>query len=222
MHSEVLDKLKEAVLQYDSKEAVIWAENALKEGIDPVQALNALTEAILAVGAGFGRGELFLPDLVGAARAMEGAMPLLQQAILQSGKVPETSGTVVIGTVFGDVHNIGKAMVATLLVAAGFTVHDLGINVTAEAFLEATRAYKPDILAMSALLTTTAREQQRVIDALRSENLRDKVKVMVGGGAITQEFADKVGADGYGATAFEAVELAKRLVVRLGELEPFR
>src|SRR4030067_401427 len=106
MPSEVLDKLKESVLQYDSKKAVIWAEKALKEGIDPVQALNALTEAILVVGAGFGRGELFLPDLVGAARAMEGAMPLLQEAILQSGKVPETSGTVVIGTLFGVAHTI--------------------------------------------------------------------------------------------------------------------
>jgi methanogenic corrinoid protein MtbC1 len=216
MPSESLDKLKEAILEYDTKEAIFWVERALNEGIDPLLALNALTEAILVVGEGFGRGELFLPDLVGAANAMQGAMPLLQEAILQSGRAPVTSGTVVIGTVFGDIHSIGKGMVSTLLVAAGFTVHDLGINVTAEAFVEATRAYKPDILAMSALLTTTAREQQRVIETLRAEDLKDKVKVIVGGGAITQEFADKVGADGYGATAFEAVELAKRLVVKHG------
>jgi len=121
-------------------------------------------------------------------------------------------GTVVIGTVYGDIHNIGKNMVASLLTAEGFSVHDLGINVTAEQFMEAIRKYKANILAMSALLTTTAIEQRKVIETLRKEGMRERLKVMVGGGAITQDFADSIGADGYAPTAPGAAKLARRLI----------
>jgi len=214
MSAGVLESLKEAVMHYDKERAASWAKKALDEGIDPLKAADALTEAAGEIGAGFSRGDLFLPDLVGAAEAMQSAMPLIQEAIKRAGKVRGTLGTVVIGTVFGDIHSIGKDMVSTLLAAGGFTIHDLGISVSAEAFLEAVKTYEPDILAMSALLTTTASEQRKVIGSLQKENLGDRVKVMVGGGAVTEEFAREIGADGYGATAADAVELAKRLIDR--------
>jgi len=121
-------------------------------------------------------------------------------------------GTVIAGTVFGDIHSIGKTMVCTLLTAEGFEVHDLGVNIKAEEFLEATKKYNADILAMSALMTMTASEQKKVIEYLKKEGLRDKIKIMVGGGAITEEFAKDVGADGYDPTAPGAVKLARRLI----------
>ena len=211
MKAEVLENLRKAVMDYDVKGAATLAKKALEEGIDPLKAADILTEAVGEIGEGYGQGELFLPDLVGAADAMQSAMPLIEEAIKQAGKVQKTLGTVVIGTVFGDIHSIGKTMVSTLLTAGGFKVHDLGINVSAEAFLEAVKRYKVNILAMSALLTTTAPEQKKVIETLRKEGLKDKVMVMVGGGAITEEFSQEIAADGYGATASDAVELAKKL-----------
>ena len=211
MKAEVLENLRKAVMDYDVKGAAILAKKALEEGIDPLKAADTLTEAVGEIGAGYGRGDLFLPDLVGAADAMQSAMPIIEEGIKQAGKVQKTLGTVVIGTVFGDIHSIGKTMVSTLLTAGGFKIHDLGINVSAEAFLEAVKRYKVNILAMSALLTTTAPEQKKVIETLRKEGLKDKVMVMVGGGAITEEFSQEIAADGYGATASDAVELAKKL-----------
>ena len=166
-----------------------------------------MTEAIKQVDDGFGRGELWLPDLIGAADAMSSATPIIEEEIKRIGGRRESLGTVVIGTVYGNIHTIGKTMVATLLTAEGFVVNDLGVNVTAEEFMEGVKKYKPDILAMSAFLTTTAPEQKKVIKPLKKEGLRNKVKTMVGGEAITQEFADSLEADGYDPTAPEAVEL---------------
>ncbi|MFW6056774.1 MAG: cobalamin-dependent protein, partial [Chloroflexota bacterium] len=157
-------------------------------------------------------GDMFLPDLVGAADAMTAATPVIEEEIKRTGAERQSTGTVVIGTVYGDIHTIGKTMVATLLQAEGFTVYDAGINVTAEQFVESVRTQKPDILAMSALMTMTAPEQRKVIETLQSEGLRDSVKIMVGGGAITQEFADTIGADGYDPTAPGAAKLARKLV----------
>ena len=128
------------------------------------------------------------------------------------GSERESLGTIVIGTVYGDIHTIGKTMVATMLTAEGFTVHDAGINVTAEQFIEGIKKHGADILAMSALLTTTAQEQRKVIEVLKKEGLREKVKIMVGGGAITQEFASGIGADGYDPTAPGAAKLARELI----------
>lgn len=210
---EIIENLGKAVLEYDKALSEHWARRAVEAKIDPVEALGALTRAIRQVGDGFGRGELWLPDLVGAASAMQGAMPILEEQLRKEGKTPESLGLVIIGTVFGDIHNIGKNMVATLLIAAGFKVIDLGINVEAEQFVAAVKEHSPKILALSALLTTTASEQGKAINTLIEGGLKDKVKVMVGGGAITQEFAEKIGADGFAPTAPKAVELAKRLVV---------
>jgi len=212
MSSEILNRLQKAILDYDEAEAASCARKIVEEQIDPVEALNAMTTAIRQVGDGFGKGELFLPDLIGAADAMSAATPILEEEIGRSGATRESLGTVVIGTVYGDIHTIGKTMVATLLMAEGFHVEDLGINVTAEGFIEGIKKHNADILAMSALLTTTAPEQRKVIDSLKKEGLMDKVKVIVGGGAITQEFADSIGADGYDPTAPGSVKLARKLI----------
>jgi len=212
MALETLENLKRAVVEYDTEAAASWARKIVEEKVDPIKALDALTETIKQVGDRFGRGELWLPDLVGAADAMQAAMPIIEEELKRTGAKRETMGTVVAGTVFGDIHSIGKSMVCTLLVAGGFEVHDLGVNIKAEEFLEAMEKYQADILAMSALLTTTAAEQKKVIDTLKEKGIRKKVKVMVGGGAITADFAQSIGADGYDPTAPGAVELAKRLV----------
>lgn len=209
---EFLENLKKAVEEYDADGAASWARKAIEAKIDPIEAVDALTEAVRGIGNAFGRGELWLPDLFGAAEAMKSAMPILEEEIKRRGVMRESLGTVVIGTVFGDIHDIGKTMVATVLMAEGFSVYDLGINVTTEQFLGAVKEYRPNILAMSSLLTTSALEQKKVIEILGKEGLRDKVKVMVGGGAITEEFAKKIGADGYEATAPGAAKLAKRLI----------
>ena len=214
MALETLENLKRAVVEYDTEAAASWARKIVEEKVDPIKALDALTETIKQVGDRFGRGELWLPDLVGAADAMQAAMPIIEEELKRTGAKRETLGTVVAGTVFGDIHSIGKSMVCTLLVAGGFEVHDLGVNIKAEEFLEAIEKYQADILAMSALLTMTAPEQRKVIDTLKERGIREQVKVMIGGGAITTDFAESIGADGYDPTAPGAVELAKRLIGR--------
>lgn len=212
MALEVIENLKRAVTNYDTEGAAIWARKVVTEGVAPVKAMGALTEAIRQVGDRFGQGELWLPDLVGAADAMQAAMPIIEAELKKVGAKRESLGVIVVGTVFGDIHDIGKAMVCTLLTAGGFEVHDLGVNIRAEEFLGAVDRFEADILALSALLTMTASEQRKIIEALKERGIRGKVKVMVGGGAITQEFADEIGADGYDPTAPGAVTLAKRLL----------
>jgi corrinoid protein of di/trimethylamine methyltransferase len=209
---EILENLKKTIAEYDTERAADLARKAVAENIDPVEAVDALITAIREVGDGFGRGELWLPDLMGAAEAMQSAMPILEEEITRKGLKRESAGIVVIGTVYGDIHDIGKTMVGTLLTAAGFSVYDIGVNKTIAEFLAAVKKHKPNILAMSALLTMTAPEQQKIIETLKEEGLRDKVKIMVGGGAITQEFASEIKADGYDATAPGAVDLARKLL----------
>jgi len=219
LSNEIFVKLKKAITEYDSEMATSLAKKAVEEKVDPIKALDAMTEAIRQVGDGFGRGELWLPDLVGAADAMSSAIPIIEEEIKRTGAKRESLGTIVAGTVFGDIHSIGKTMVCTLLVAEGFKVHDLGVNIKAEQFLDAIKKYNPDILAMSALMTMTAPEQRKVIKSLEKEGLRDKIKIMVGGGAITEEFTKDIGADGYDPTAPGAVRLARELVGKQGEIK---
>jgi len=212
LSNEILEELEKAIKEYDNEKAASLAKKAVEKKIDPIKALDAMTVAIREIGDGFGRGELWLPDLVGAADAMSSAMPVIEEEIKRTGAKRKSLGTIVAGTVFGDIHSIGKTMVCTLLTAEGFKVHDLGVNIKAEQFLEAIKEYDADILAMSALMTMTAPEQKKVIEYLRKEGLRDKVKIMVGGGAITEEFAKDIGADGYDPTAPGAAKLAKSLL----------
>ena len=212
MTNEIIENLEEAILKYNNVQAEHWARKAVEVKIDPVAALEALTRAVRQVGDGYGRGELWLPELVGAASAMQSAMPIIEEELKKEGVIRKSLGLIIIGTVFGDIHSIGEKMVATLLLAGGFEVLDLGVNVKAEQFIAAVKEHSPKILALSALMTTTAPEQGKVINILTEDGLRDKVKIMVGGGAITQEFADKIGADGFAPTAPKAAELAKRLI----------
>lgn len=216
-HAEILEELKRAVVEYDAEGAVSWAREAVKEGVDPVQAAEALIRGIRQVDDGFVRGTLSLPDVIGAAEALQSALPITQEDLKRKGKELKTLGTVVIGTVYGDIHSIGKAVVSVLLSAGGFRVIDLGVNVGAGQFIEAIKEYRPEILAMSALMTTTAPEQAKIIAALEDRDLRDKVKIMVGGGAITEEIAQRIGADGYEATAREVVGLARELMAEKRE-----
>lgn len=212
MGNELFEKLQKAIKTYDAVAAENLTKEAMQAKMNPVEVLDALTEAIREVGEGFGKGELFLPELVGAADAMQKATPILEAEIKKSGAERESAGRVVIGSVYGDMHNIGKTMVCTLLTADGFEVIDLGINVETRQFITAVKEHKANIVAMSALLTTTAQEQKNVIEALKAEGLRDSVKIMVGGGAISEGFADSIGADGYDPTAPGAVDLARKFV----------
>jgi len=213
---EVLENLRKAVFEYNNSLALESAQKSVELSINPLEALDAMTVAIREIGDAFGRGDLWLPDLVGASDAMQSAVPILEKEIKKRGESRESLGVIVAGTVFGDIHSIGKTMVATLLTAAGFEVYDLGVNINAKGFVEAIKKYKANLLVMSALMTTTCVEQEKVVQALQSEGLREKVKVMVGGAAVTEEFAETIGADGYDPTAPGAVELAKTLVGREG------
>jgi methanogenic corrinoid protein MtbC1 len=212
MSNTVLRDLKRAILTYNKDLALELAKKIRLEKTDPLAALDVMTEAIREIGEGFGKGDLYLPDLVGGSSAMLNAMPIIEEEIKRSGKDKREIVTVVVGTVYGDIHSIGKTMVSTLLIAGGFTVYDIGVNIKPDAFVDAVKKYNADILAMSALMTMTAPQQKKTIEALTGEGLRDKVKVIVGGSAISQEFADSIGADGYESTAPGAVELAKNMI----------
>ena len=212
MASETLEGLKRAITEYDAQAAARYAQQAVTEAVDPVEAFAAMTAVIKEIGDRFEAGECWLPDLIGASTAMQAATPILEAELMRTGGEKESLGTVVAGTVKGDIHSIGIEMVCTLLLAAGFDVHNLGIDVQAQKFVDAVKEKKADIVALSALLTVTSAEDKKVIDLLVDQGLRKQVKVMVGGGAITSDFAEKIGADGYEATAPGAVELAKRFV----------
>lgn len=212
MNEEILENLKKAVTEFDAEGGEKWAKKAVEKGVDPIEAADALTQGIRQIGEGFGKGEYFLPDLVMAGEAMKRALPPLEEAIKKAGKKREALATFVIGTVAGDIHDIGKTIVITLFQAEGFNIVDLGVDLPAEKFVEAVKEHKPDVLGLSALMTMTMFEQMKVIEALKGAGIRDDVKVMVGGGAITPDFAQMIGADGYAANGPEAVEEAKKLL----------
>ena len=216
MADEQYDRLRRAIVEYDNEAAADAAKAVVEEGLDPLEALHVMTESIRDIGDKFGKGELYLPDLVGASGVMLSAMPIIDEELQKRGKQRTGLGTVVAGTVYGDIHTIGKTMVATLLMAAGFSVYDIGDNIQPGTFVDAVMNQSADILCMSALMTMTAPEQRKTIEALKEKGIREKVKVMVGGSAITQEFADSIGADGYDPIAPGAVDLAKRLMASRG------
>jgi methanogenic corrinoid protein MtbC1 len=211
-HMEALDALEAAVADGDDRAAQDWAQKACGLGIDPQKALEALSGGMRQVDRRYSHDEIELPDVVAAAFAMKSAIPVMEQGM--SGRAPRAKslGAVAIGTVRGDIHDIGKTMVAMSLRARGFSVLDLGVDVPAEGFVRAVRETHPDILALSALTTTTAPEAAGVIQALDAEGLRRGVKVIMGGGAVSPEYAQRAGADGFGFNARKAVEQAWRLV----------
>ena len=212
MTTEVLKDLERAILEYNGESAVSVAKKVVEEGIDVNTALETVTNAIRQIGDGFGREELWLPELVAASDVMLKVIAILEETAKKSGQPRKGPGNVVIGTVLGDIHTTGKDMVGALLTAAGFIVRDLGVNVTSEQFLDALKEHNADVLAMSALMTTTMTRMKDVIDDIKEAGLRDQVKVMIGGAAITEEYAKDIGADGFDPTAPGAVQLAKRLL----------
>lgn len=208
---ENLHVLYEAILQGKMDEAVTVTTTALQEGMTPKVLIDDyMTPAMEEVGRRFERQEAFVPELLMAGRAMKGALEVLKPAM--QGQATSYLGRVVIGTVKGDLHDIGKNLVASMLEGCGFEVINLGTDVSAEKFVESVRDNQVDILGISALLTTTMSYMKEVIDALKSAGLRNKVKVMVGGAPVTEQFARQIGADGYSENANAAVVMAKALL----------
>ncbi len=212
MGDQILENLTSAILDFDGDGAESWARQALEQGADPVQALEAATNAVREIGRQYEEGNYFLPELVAGASALQRVTPIIEAEIKKQGSQRAAAGKVVVGTVFGDIHSIGKTMVATMLAAEGFDVMDLGVNVPAEEFVKAVKEFQPDIVAMSALMTMTMQEQKKVIAELQKAGLREGVKVMVGGSAINEDFARIIGADGYNPTAPGAAHLARAWV----------
>ncbi|MGA2528750.1 MAG: corrinoid protein [Acidimicrobiales bacterium] len=207
-----LQPLIDAVIAGNANGAKALAEAALAEDVAPATIVNeGLIAAMGVVGERFGRGEIYVPEMLLSARAMTTALAILEP--LMSKSDVGSRGTVVIGTVKGDVHDIGKNIVAIMLKGSGFTVHDLGVDVPAERFVEAIKEHQPDVVGLSALLTTTMPGMRSVMDALVAAGVRDEVKVLVGGAPVTEEFALSIGADGYGKDAGEAAERAKQLIL---------
>jgi len=211
--AEIIEGLKKAVLNYDVEAAAELAKKVVDAGIDPVKAIEeGLAAGIREVGEKFGRKEIFLPELIMAAETMNSGLKVLEPEIKKRKTERKSMGKVLIGTVAGDIHDIGKTIVAAMLTANGFEVIDLGVDVPTETFVEKVKEHQPQILALSALLTTSMPMQKEVIEALEKAGLRDKVKVMIGGAPTSREWAKEIGAEGYGANAAEAVEIAKKLV----------
>lgn len=210
-----IEQVREAVIDGDARGTVAHIEAALAEGADPELILrDGLIAGMREVGQLYESGEYFVPEMLISARAMSAALVVLRPRLASEGV--ESSGKVVIGTVHGDLHDIGKSLVVMMLEGAGFDVVDLGIDVPPERFVEAVRAEVPQVVALSALLTTTMMNMGKVIEALDAAGVRDQVKVMIGGAPISQSFADQIGADGYSADAAGASALAGRLVSDLG------
>jgi len=206
-----LKELYEAVVRGDAKTTQTLTQQALAEGIDPLKLVNDnLVPAMDEVGRRFESNEYFVPELLISARAMKGALELIRPLLAARGDEP--IGRVAIGTVKGDLHDIGKNLVASLLEGGGFEVFDLGVNVPPEKFIASINEKKANIVAMSALLTTTMPAMKTTIEALKQAGVRDKVKVLIGGAPITQKYADDIGADGYSENAVGAVALAKKSV----------
>ena len=210
-HEEILKGLYEETLVGNKPAVCDLTNQGLAEGLAPESMLfDALIPSLEEVGARFERGDYFVPEMLIAARAMQGALDILRPLLAETGAKP--IGTFVMGTVKGDVHDIGKNLVNIMLEGAGFTVHDLGVNVAPEKFVEEVQKHEPDIVGFSAFLTTTMPMFKANINALQKAGLREQVIVMVGGAPVTKEYADAVGADGYAADASTAVRLAKALI----------
>ena len=212
MSEELYNKLKQAVIEGEPEDAEMFAKQALDKKLDPLECINqGLMPGIKEVGELFSKGDYFLPELIIGADAMKAALDVLEPA-LTGGQEREVVGKVVIGTVEGDLHEIGKTLVGTMLTANGFKVTDIGVDQSPEAFVKAVEENNADIVGASALLTTTMLQQKKLIEALEGAGLRDKVKVLIGGAPVTDRYASEIGADGYAEDAISAVDVAYRLM----------
>jgi len=213
MPDELFESMKQSIIDGDPDRAKELSQRVLAEGIPPLDAINrGFVAGLNVVGEQFQQGEMFLPDLVLAGEAMKAATAILEPEIQKAGATRETLGKVVLGTVKGDIHEIGKTLVGTMLSASGFEVFDLGVDVPFEKFAVKAMELNADIVGVSALLTTTMTGQKGVVEALERHGLRPRVKIMVGGAPVTQSWANEIGADGCGKDALAAVALAKCLM----------
>lgn len=213
MQNNILEQIKRAVIESEAEIIPQLTELAIKEGIPPLDIINhALIVGMQVVGEKYEAGEYFLPHLILAATGMKQAMEIVKPLLGKGVAETQNLGTVVIGTVKGDIHEIGKSLVATMLSANGYTVHDLGVDVSVEDFIHAVEETNADAIGLSALLTTTMMVQRDVIEALKQKGLRDKVKVIIGGAPISEEWAKRIGADGFARDAVLAVALLKKLI----------
>jgi corrinoid protein of di/trimethylamine methyltransferase len=212
-NEKLFEEMTNAVIAGIPEEASELANEALRLGIDPLAAIDqGLKPGMDVIGESFTKGEAFIPDLVLAGEAMKAAIAVLEPELVKRKQQRQVVGRVVIGTVQGDIHEIGKTLVTTMLTANGFEVHDLGVDVSPQRFIDAVREVNADVVGMSALLTTTMINQEVVIHTLEEAGLRDQVKVMVGGAPVSQNWAEEIGADGYAEDALSAVALAFRLI----------
>jgi 5-methyltetrahydrofolate--homocysteine methyltransferase len=209
--SEILEQISTTVIEGNLDEIEDLTEDALDDGISAEDILNnGLMPGMDHVGAEFKAGNMFVPEVLRSARTMQSAMDILKPLLAESGV--EMVGKVLLGTVKGDLHDIGKNLVGMMCEGAGFEVRDIGKDVSPESFVEAVKEFEPHIVGMSALLTTTMRAMESTIKVLEEAGVRDTVKIMIGGAPVTQAFADQIGADGYAPDAAAAADLAKRFV----------
>ena len=213
MNETLLRKMAQSILDGDAEAAAALAQQSISAGMDP---LDAITEGFVVgvnqVGENFARGQAFLPELVMAGEAMKAAVATLEPEMQRRGTVRQVYGKVVLATVEGDIHEIGKTLVGTMLAASGFQVYDLGVDVLASRIITKVKEVDADLVGLSALLTTTMVKQGEVIEELDKLGLHGKVKVMVGGAPVTRDWMQKIKADGYAEDAVGAVALAKQLL----------
>lgn len=213
MATDILAAMRQSIIDGAPDTASTLARQALGERIAPIEAINhGYVPGMHEVGEQFAHGQMFLPDMMASAEAMRAAMAVLDPELKRLGSVRPVAGVVVLGTTKGDIHEIGKILVGTMLTAHGFQVHDLGVDVTGEKFAAKARELKADIVGVSALLTTTMRNQKAVVEALEKEGVRGQVKIIVGGAPVTRRWAEEIGADGYAKDAMSAVALAQELM----------
>ena len=209
---ELIDRLSTAVNEGSVEESSSLAEKGVEAGFDPLEVLAGVTGALKEVGQRFGRGDMFITELMFCAEAAKAATAVLTEEIKRQKRDVPYLGRVLIGTVAGDIHDIGKSLVAALLTAEGFEVIDIGIDVPDEAFVEKVGELKPDVLGMSALVSSTMVKFKDVVRALEEAGLRDEVKVIVGGAMIDREWAEQAGADAFGSDAVDAVAKVRSLL----------
>lgn len=213
MNQAIFSAMAQSIMDGDAEVAEKLALDALEAGIDPLDAINqGFILGLDKVGELFSAGEAYLPELVMAGEAMKAAVNALEPEMVRRGKGREILGKVVLGTIEGDIHDIGKSLVGTMLSVAGFKVFDLGVDVPVLSLIEKAREESADIIGVSALLTTTMVKQRDVVEALEDMNLRAAIKVIVGGAPVTRDWADEIGADGYSQDAMGAVAVAKQLL----------
>ena len=213
-HSEGINNLCKGMIELEQEAVVSGIEKILEAGADPLEVIEkGLLPGLKKIGEQFEDEEIFLPELMKSAQIFQEAMKLLQPVIQEKGAALKKRGTVVIGTVKGDLHYIGKNIVKLLLETSGFSVYDLGVDVDPFVFILKAEEVNADVIALSALLTTTLVGQKDVIEALEGQGKRDNFKVIVGGGAVTKAWADEMGADGYAENAYGAVDLAQSFVL---------